>query len=39
VGTATRVDEIEVRWPNGQVQRMKNVRAREVVTIDESDER
>jgi hypothetical protein len=39
VGTATRVDEIEVRWPNGQVQRMKNVRTREVVTIDESDER
>ena len=35
LGTATRVDEIEVRWPSGQVQRVKDVGTREVVTIDE----
>jgi hypothetical protein len=33
VGAATRIDEIEVRWPNGAVQQMKNVDARRVVTI------
>ena len=35
VGTATRVDEIEVRWPSGHVQRVKDVGPREVLTIDE----
>jgi hypothetical protein len=33
LGAATRVDDIEVRWPNGAVQQMKNVDARRVVTI------
>ena len=33
LGAATRVDDIEVRWPNGAVQQMKNVEARRVVTI------
>ncbi len=33
--SATRVDEIEVRWPSGGVQRVKDVGTREVVTIDE----
>jgi enediyne biosynthesis protein E4 len=35
VGTATRVDEIEVRWPSGHVQHVKDVDTRKVVTIDE----
>ena len=35
VGTATRVDAIEVRWPNGHVQHVKDVETRKVVTIDE----
>ena len=35
VGSATRVDEIEVRWPNGQVQRVKDLDTRKLVTIDE----
>jgi hypothetical protein len=33
LGAATRVDDIEVRWPNGAVQQMKNVDAKRVVTI------
>jgi hypothetical protein len=33
LGAATRVDDIEVRWPNGAVQQIKNVDARRVVTI------
>ena len=39
LGAATRVDEIEVRWPNGAVQQMKNVDARRVVTIVEAPAR
>jgi enediyne biosynthesis protein E4 len=35
LGTASRVDEIEVRWPGGQVQRLKNVEGRRVVKITE----
>ena len=35
LGTASRVDEIEVRWPGGQVQRMKGVEGRTVVKITE----
>ena len=35
-GSATRIDEIEVRWPNGAVQQMRNVDARRVVTIVEA---
>lgn len=33
LGTASRVDEIEVRWPSGQVQRLKEVEARRVVKV------
>jgi enediyne biosynthesis protein E4 len=36
VGTATRVDEIEVRWPSGHVQRMKDVDTKKLITIEES---
>ena len=33
LGRASRVDEIEVHWPSGRVQREKDVAARRVVTI------
>jgi hypothetical protein len=33
LGAASRVDEIEVRWPGGQVQRLKDVEARRVVKV------
>jgi hypothetical protein len=33
LGAATAVDEIEVRWPNGAVQRMAGVATRRTVTI------
>ena len=33
LGAAARVDDIEVRWPNGGVQQMKNVDVRRVVKI------
>jgi len=33
LGTAARADEIEIRWPSGQVQRVKNVETRKVVKI------
>jgi hypothetical protein len=33
LGTASRVDEIEVRWPIGKVQTLKNVEGRRVVKI------
>jgi hypothetical protein len=36
VGTATRIEEIEVRWPNGHVQRMKDVDTKKLITIEES---
>jgi hypothetical protein len=35
LGAASRVDEIEVRWPSGQVQRLKDVEARRLVKITE----
>ncbi len=35
VGSATRVEEIEVRWPSGHVQRVKDIDTRRLVTIDE----
>ena len=37
LGGATRVDEIEVRWPNGAVQRVKGVAVRRVVKITEPE--
>ena len=33
LGSRSRVDEIEVRWPSGQVQRLENVEGRKVVKI------
>ena len=33
LGSRSRVDEIEVRWPSGRVQRVKDVEARRVVKI------
>ena len=33
LGAASRVDEIEVRWPSGKVQMQKNVEGRRVVKI------
>jgi hypothetical protein len=35
LGARSRVDEIEVRWPGGQVQRLKDVEARKLVKITE----
>ena len=36
LGSRSRVDEIEVRWPSGQVQRVTNVGVRKLVRILES---
>jgi enediyne biosynthesis protein E4 len=33
LGAAPRVDEIEIHWPSGAVQKMNNVETRKVVTI------
>ncbi len=33
LGESSRVEEIEIRWPSGRVQRERNVDARRVVTI------
>ena len=33
LGAASRVDEIEVHWPGGDVQRLSNIDVRRVVTI------
>jgi hypothetical protein len=38
LGSATRVDEIEVRWPNGAVQRVKDIAVRRVVKITEPEQ-
>jgi hypothetical protein len=38
LGRATRVDEVEVRWPNGAVQHMKDVAVRTVLKITEPEE-
>ena len=39
LGRATRVDELEVRWPSGAVQRVKDVAVRTVLKITEPEER
>jgi enediyne biosynthesis protein E4 len=36
VGPATTIDEIEVRWPDGGVQRLKDVAVRKTITIAEA---
>jgi enediyne biosynthesis protein E4 len=33
IGAASRVESIEVRWPDGQVQQLTNVEPRRVVKI------
>jgi hypothetical protein len=33
LGTATRIDTLEVRWPSGAVERLKDVTADQVITI------
>jgi enediyne biosynthesis protein E4 len=35
LGTRTRVEQIEVRWPSGIVDRVRDVQARQVITIAE----
>ena len=37
LGTSTKADQIEVRWPSGQVDVMKDVAGRRVVTIREGE--
>jgi hypothetical protein len=35
LGTAGQADSVEVRWPSGQIDRMTNVRAGNVITVQE----
>jgi hypothetical protein len=35
LGTATIADTVEIRWPSGIVQVLKNVRADQVLTVTE----
>jgi len=35
LGTAAQVDALEVRWPDGKVSKMENVKANQIVTIKE----
>lgn len=35
-GASARIDEVEVRWPSGQVSTLKNVRTNQYLTIKES---
>jgi hypothetical protein len=36
LGDFTQVDNIEIRWPNNQIQTLKNVKADQIITIKES---
>lgn len=36
LGTITKIDEVEVRWPSGQVTTVKNIPANQYLTIKES---
>ncbi len=36
VGEATRIDRIEVRWPNGKIQTVDNARVNQVLTVRET---
>jgi len=36
LGASTKIDEIEVRWPSGQISTLKNVRTNQYLTIKES---
>ena len=35
LGTASRIDSLDVRWPSGSVQRMMNLRSNQILTIKE----
>jgi hypothetical protein len=35
IGSRMQADAVEIRWPSGQVDRMMNVKAGGVVTVDE----
>jgi hypothetical protein len=37
LGVNTKVDELQVRWPSGQITSMKNVRANQYLTIKEGE--
>ena len=39
LGASTKIDEVEVRWPSGQISTLKNVRANQYLTIKESPSR
>jgi hypothetical protein len=36
LGKAERADSVEIRWPSGQVSRLSNVPAGQVVTVQET---
>ena len=36
LGASAKIDEVEVRWPSGQISTLKNVRANQYLTIKES---
>ena len=35
LGQATRVDEMIIRWPNGNQQRLENVPTNQILTVEE----
>src|SRR5258708_32695493 len=35
LGAAARIDELEIRWPSGMVNRLKNISANQYLTIKE----
>ncbi len=35
LGTATKVDKLEIRWPNGLVEKLGNIAANQIVVIKE----
>jgi hypothetical protein len=37
LGTVTRVDRLEVRWPSGRTESLQNVEANQIITIREGD--
>jgi len=37
LGSATRVDRLEVRWPSGQTDLLQNIEANQIITIREGD--
>jgi enediyne biosynthesis protein E4 len=37
LGTATRVDRLEVRWPSGTTDVLQNIEANQIITVREGD--